>query len=186
MLTSFQSVKMTYLFKMLDINGNGALQLDDFAELSEKVREKLGYEEGEKEHIAIVQKSVRFFHKLLRDIPNPGDQTISLDEWLKFFGEEVASFEDEDTVDEWVDLLLAFVFGMFDENHDGYISLKEYSDLFEIFGRDHTFSKVAFNKIDANKDGKLSRYELIPAVETFLTSDNELEFGNWVFGNWRD
>ncbi len=185
MLTSFQTAKLTYLFNLLDLNGNGILQVNDFAELADNVREKLNYEEGEKEHQAIVRKSVKFFHKLLRDIPNPGYQSINIDGWLTFFGEEVASFEDEDTVDEWVDLLLAFVFGMFDENHDGYISLAEYQDLFEIFGKDEAFSKAAFDRIDVNKDGKLSRYELIPAVETFLTSDIPDENGNWVFGDWR-
>lgn len=184
MLTPFQSAKLSYLFRLLDYNDNGLLQLNDFAELSEKVREKLNYEEGEKEHQAIVQKSVKFFHKLLRDIPNPGYQMISPQEWLKFFEEEVTSFEDEDAVDEWVDLLLAFIFGMFDENHDGYISLEEYQDLFSIFGKDEGFSKEAFDKIDVNADGRLSRYELIPAVETFLTSDDPNEAGNWVFGNW--
>ncbi|MFT6865391.1 MAG: Ca2+-binding EF-hand superfamily protein [Cyclobacteriaceae bacterium] len=185
MLASFKSAKLTYLFDLLDINGNGFLQLNDFVQLADNVRKILNYEEGEKEHQAISRKSIKFFHKLLRDIPNPGDQSINLASWLQFFEEEVTSFEDEDTVDEWVDLLLAFVFGMFDENHDGYISLAEYQDLFTIFGKDGAFSKVAFDKIDINKDGKLSRYELIPAVETFLTSSNPDEYGNWVFGDWR-
>lgn len=185
MLNSFQSAKLTYLFNLLDVNSNGSLQLDDFTELSEKVREKLNYKKEEKEHQAILQKSIKFFHKLLKDIPNPGDQAINIDEWLSFFSEEIATFEDEDTVDEWVDLLLAFVFGMFDENHDGYISLQEYLDLFEIFGKDHAFSNDAFEKIDANSDGKLSRYELIPAVEVFLTSTDETDVGNWVFGDWK-
>ncbi|MEP0368171.1 MAG: hypothetical protein ABJN36_20040 [Cyclobacteriaceae bacterium] len=184
MLTPFQSAKLTYLFELLDVNDNGFLQLNDFSELTESIRSKLNYDEGGKEHRAIAQKSTKFFHKLLRDIPNPGDQSINLTGWLQFFNEEVTSFKDEDTVDEWVDILLSFLFGMFDDNHDGYISLEEYQDIFGIFGLDQAYSKEAFNKIDANSDGKLSRYELIPAVETFLTSDNPNEVGNWVFGNW--
>ncbi|MFY0601247.1 MAG: EF-hand domain-containing protein [Cyclobacteriaceae bacterium] len=184
MLTPFQSAKLSYLFNLLDLNGNNILQLNDFAELAESVRKKLDYEEAGKEHTAIAQKSVKFFHKLLKDIPNPGYQVINREEWLDFFSKNLVSKGDEDTVDEWVDLLLAFLFGMFDENHDGYISISEYQDIFAIYGMDESFSKQAFDKIDVNGDGKLSRYELIPAIETFLISDNPQEPGNWVFGNW--
>jgi Ca2+-binding EF-hand superfamily protein len=184
MLTPFQSAKLTYLFELLDVNGNGSLQIGDFSDLTESIRKKLNYDEGGKEHQAIAQKSAHFFHKLLKDIPHPEDQSITLTGWLKFFNAEVASFKDPDTVDEWVDILLSFLFGMFDDNHDGYISLEEYQDIFEVFGMDQAYSEAAFKKIDANGDNKLSRYELIPAIETFLTSDNPKEIGNWVFGNW--
>ena len=127
MLTPFQTEKLTYLYNLLDLNGNGTLELDDFSDLAEMVRTKLGYELNEKEHIAIAQKSTKFYHKLLRDMPHDANQNIDLEHWLSFFDEEIISENDDVILDEYVGLLLAFIFGMFDENHDGYIQFDEYS-----------------------------------------------------------
>ena len=104
---------------------------------------------------------------------------------MLFFEEDVLDESDDVVLDEYVDLLLAFIFGMFDDNHDGYIQFSEYKDLFSIFGKSEAFSREAFDKIDVNNDGKLSRYELIPAMETFITSEDPSEIGNWVLGDWK-
>lgn len=184
MLTPFQHQKLTYLFNLLDISNNGILQLNDFAELAESVREMLQYEEGKREHQEIVRKSVKLFHKLLRDIPYSENQSIALQDWLAFFDEEVVNTKDLEVVDEYVDLFLVFIFGLFDENRDGYISADEYQDIFHLFGIDKSFSKEAFSKIDRNGDNRLSKYELAPAMETFFTSLDESDVGNWIFGDW--
>lgn len=185
MLTPLQHQKLTYLFNLLDINNNGILQLNDFAELAESVRDMLKYEEGKREHQEIVRKSVKLFHKLLRDIPYSENQSIALQDWLTFFDEEVVNAKDLDVVDEYVDLFLIFIFGLFDENKDGYISINEYQEIFNLFGIDKAFSKEAFMRIDRNGDDRLSKYELAPAMETFFTSNSDEDIGNWIFGDWR-
>jgi Ca2+-binding EF-hand superfamily protein len=185
MLTPFQHQKLTYLFNLLDINNNGILQLNDFAELAESVRAMLQYEEGKHHHQEIVRKSVKLFHKLLRDIPYSENQSIGIQDWLSFFDEEIVNAKDLDVIDEYVELFLVFIFGLFDENKDGYISIDEYQEIFNLFGIDKGFSKEAFMKIDRNGDNRLSKYELAPAMEIFFTSSNETEIGNWIFGDWR-
>lgn len=184
MFSPFQSTKLTYLFHLLDIDNNDLLQLNDFSDIAEDVRRKLNYSEGEEEHQLIVQKSVKFFHKLLRDIPHEENQSITLTDWLDFFEKEVVSAQDPDVLDEYVELILAFLFGLFDENRDGYISIEEYQEIFNSLGIPKEHAIEAFQRIDVNGDNHLSRYEMIPAIETFLTSNDPSEVGNWIFGNW--
>lgn len=183
MLSDFQKQKLTYFFRLLDLNKNGYLRLDDFSEISEKAREKLGYDTGSKEHKFLADRSVRFFHRLLGDIPHADNQAIQLEEWLMFFGQLISS-EDEEQLDEYTELIIGFLFDLFDDNHDGFISVEEYADIFFMYGIDIKYSAKAFINLDVNQDDRLSRYELMHAVETFLTSDNQADRGNWIFGNW--
>lgn len=184
MLSEFQTRKLTYFFGLLDLNKNGFLQLSDFTEISERIRQKLDYNDASSEHKFLVDTSVRFFHRLLADIPHADNQVIKLQEWLEFFDAEIISSREEDVLDEYVEMIIGFLFDLFDDNHDGYISVEEYADIFLIYGIDIKYSAKAFIKLDLNQDDKLSRYELLHAVETFLTSDEREEKGNWVFGNW--
>ena len=184
MLSPFQEQKLNYFFGLLDLNKNGYLQLSDFTEISEKIRLKMGYEDRSQEHKFLVDKSVKFFHRLLTDIPHSDNQVIKQQEWLDFFDREIVSSGEEEVLDEYVEMIIGFLFDLFDDNHDGYISVEEYADIFLIYGIDIKYSARAFINLDLNQDDKLSRSELLHAVETFLTSDNQSEKGNWIFGNW--
>lgn len=184
MLSEFQQRKLSHFFGLLDLNKNGFLQLADFTEISERIREKLDYEDGSKPHKFLVDKSVKFFHTLLSDIPHSENQVIERAEWLDFFDKHIVSNQDEEAVDEYIEMIIGFLFDLFDDNHDGYISVEEYADIFLIYGIDIKYSAKSFINLDLNRDDRLSRYELLHAVETFLKSDDESMKGNWVFGNW--
>jgi Ca2+-binding EF-hand superfamily protein len=186
MLSDFQKNKLTYFFGLYDFNKNGYLHLADFTDIAEKLCEKLEYLPGSKHHEFLVRKTVALFYRLLTDIPHPDEQKIFLDGWLSFFDKEIIKKGNEEHMEEYVELIIGYLFDLFDENHDGYISLYEYKQVFEIYGIDVEYVDKAFDNLDLNKDQRLSRYELIRAVETFLTSDDPLERGNWIFGNWND
>jgi Ca2+-binding EF-hand superfamily protein len=186
MLSEFQRNKLTYFFGLYDLNKNGYLQLEDFTDIAEKLCEKLEYKPGSKHHEFLVRKTVALFHRLLADIDHSDEQKIYVEGWLDFFNKEVVSKGQEESLEEYVELIIGYLFDLFDENHDGYISLNEYKQVFEIYGIDVQYVDKAFDNLDLNKDARLSRYELIRAVETFLTSDDPLERGNWIFGNWND
>jgi Ca2+-binding EF-hand superfamily protein len=186
MLSEFQRNKLTYFFGLYDLNKNGYLQLEDFTDIAEKLCEKLEYKPGSKHHEFLVRKTVALFHRLLADIDHPDEQKIFVEGWLDFFNKEIVSKGQEENLEEYVELIIGYLFDLFDENHDGYISLDEYKQVFDIYGIDVQYIDKAFDNLDLNKDHRLSRYELIRAVETFLTSNDPLERGNWIFGNWND
>lgn len=184
MSTDFQRRKLAYFFKILDLNSNGILQLNDFSEMAEKVRIRLNLEEGEREHKRIVDKSVKLFHTLQNDISPKEYQQISEEEWTNFFAKELIEAGDEDEVDNYKELIFNFMFDFFDQNKDGFISKSEYSDFYTIFGIDVAYLDKAFAQLDTTQDGRLSRYEMMAAIEDFLISDDPTIKGNWIFGNW--
>ncbi len=184
MLTDFQRKKLTYLFELLDDNKNGYLQLDDFSDIAEDLCVNLGYAYESSDHRFIVEKSVGFFYKLLKDIPHEANQIISLESWLDFFDQKIIKPKNEELLDEYIELFIGFLFDLFDENHDGYISVDEYADLFMTYRIDIKYSAKSFVNLDINGDGKLSKNELIHAAEIFLTSDDSEQKGNWIFGSW--
>lgn len=183
-MTDFQTKKLTYFYKILDLNSNGELQLNDFAEMAEKVRIKMGFEEGGKKHKMVADKAVRFYRTLLNDIQPDDFRKILLSEWLKFFDEKVLNADDEVTFDLYKEMIFNFMFDFFDQNRDGFIQYGEYQDFFEIFGIDDTYFEESFELIDVNKKGKLSRYDLMLSLEEFLKSDDQEDAGNWIFGYW--
>ena len=75
---------------------------------------------------------------------------------------------------------------MFDENNDGYLSLKEYLDIFMSFRLEVRYSAKAFTKLDKNRDDQISREELGDAVREFFRGDDENANENWLFGSWHE
>ncbi len=185
-MNPFQEKKLRYLFDLLDINNNGFIQLNDFEDIAFKLIEKYNIEEGSKKQTYVAQKCVGFFYELIKVIPAENHRTITADEWCAFFDKELLQNTSHETVEEYRDLFFDFLFGIFDENHDGYISRDEYHKLFDIYGIGKDHLDEAFDSLDLFKDGRLSKYELINALEVFLTSDNPKDRGNIMFGKIGD
>lgn len=184
MSKEFQRQKLSYFFNILDLNNNKSLELSDFWELSEKVRETLGFEAESTEHKRIADKATKLFHTLVKDVSTSEYQKISEDEWVQFFEKEVIDLNDEEALDSYKELIFHFMFDFFDHNRDGFISMQEYEDFYKIFGIDITYLNKAFRMLDNSNVGKLSRYDLMDAVEDFLVSEDESVPGNWIFGYW--
>ncbi|MFY0605248.1 MAG: EF-hand domain-containing protein [Cyclobacteriaceae bacterium] len=184
MNSDFQEQKLGHFFDLLDSHKNGFLHADDFAEIAESIRIGLGYEEGGKKHVFLAEKSSKFFHTLLQEIPHQGNQIITKQEWISFIKQEIILGENEETVEEFQEFIIGFLFDLFDDNNDGYISTDEYVDMFVVYGIDVKYSAKAFLNLDVNKDDRLSRNELLHAFETFLLSNDPSHPGNWIFGNW--
>ncbi|WP_420319153.1 EF-hand domain-containing protein [Ekhidna sp.] len=184
MSADFQKKKLGYFFKILDLNSNGTLQMDDFTELVEKVRVTMAYEPEGTGHKRITGKAVKLFNSLVDDIKPSSFNEISEEEWINFFLEKVILSRDEETLDDYKELIFNFMFDFFDQNRDGYISKKEYEDFYDIFGIDRAYCDKAFYLLDNTQSHRLSRYDLMNAVEEFFSTSDPTLPGNWIFGNW--
>lgn len=184
MLTAFQETKLKYLFHLLDKNKSGVLEPTDFSEIGNEVIENLNLSKQELEKNNILKNADKFFLKLISNISVAEKKIITLDEWLAFFDTEIINAEDSIVTDEVVDLLLNFLFGSFDQNRDGYTSVRDYIQMFSVLGISRKDLTSAFIKFDVDGDCKLSRYELSSSVESFLISDDQQDPGNWIFGPW--
>lgn len=184
MLSGFQATKFRYLFHLLDINDDGLIEKKDFTELAERLSTFQNGLIDDKAYEKLVFRGTTFYNRLMKAL-KPSDPTrIGLHEWIRYIHEEILVSGDEDNLAELTQLLLGFVFGLFDENHDGYLSLEEYQDLFQTLNVSRSKSLETFRKLDVNEDHTLSRYEVVLAVETFLISDDPKDSGNWIFGDY--
>jgi len=184
MPVDFQRRKLGYFFQILDLNSNNCLQMDDFTEMVEKVRITMDYEPEDKGHKRITDKAIKLFNYLVKDIKPDSFNVIKEEEWTDYFMNEVIRSNDEDTLDDYKELIFNFMFDFFDQNRDGFISKQEYEDFYDIFGIDRSFCDKAFSQLDKAQNFKLSRYDLMNAIEEFLASDDATLPGNWIFGNW--
>ncbi len=186
MLSDLQRKKLTHFFRLLDLDNNDILQLDDFSDIAERLSQEFGYDHASDEHKFLVDRCVNFFHRLLTNIEHEGYQVISLEEWLNYMDTTFVHNPEHEALDEFTDFIIGFLFDLFDENNDGYLSAEEYADMFLLYNIDIKHSGKAFTSIDINKDERLARNELVYAFETFMTSDDPDARGNWIFGDWRD
>lgn len=184
MSNDFQKRKLAYFFKILDLNRNGILQKIDFSQMVEKVCEKFEYEISGVSHRRVSDKANKLFNKLLSDIQPYAFNQITEEEWVEFFYDKVVNSKNELIIDTYKELIFNFMFDFFDPNRDGYISNEEYHAFYEIFGIDESYCDKAFAMIESNKSHKLSRYDIMKAIEEFLMSEDSTLGGNWIFGNW--
>ncbi|MEQ8237811.1 MAG: hypothetical protein RIA69_01295, partial [Cyclobacteriaceae bacterium] len=157
MLTTFQKTKLSYLFNILGKNNNNnELQLSDIITIGNEVVDLLKFEDekDEKKYRDLIKrKSTSFFNRLTSDIPVENKGIVTLSEWLQFFDSEIVHGQDTIITDEFVDLILMFLFGFYNQNRDGYMTMDEYIGMFSILGLSKTDLTAAFKLFDANKDG---------------------------------
>ncbi|MFY0690037.1 MAG: EF-hand domain-containing protein [Cyclobacteriaceae bacterium] len=184
MLSEVQRKKLTHFFNILDHNGNGVLQLDDFTDVGENLCITLGFKVDTPEHASVINQSKKLFHRLIGDIKKNSDWNIRLNEWLEFFDREVLNAGDYSVLKYYIKLTTKYLFDLYDQDKDGNICIEEYIDMFTIYRIDVKYSARSFLRLDSDNNEYISKTELVNAVaDFFVTSDEEAD-GNWIFGNW--
>lgn len=184
MLSEIQRKKLIHYFNILDHNHNGILQEEDFTGVAENTCLILGIGLESEEHLMLKKRAQRIFQRFLQDINETKNNTIAKEEWLVYFEEKVFQGENFNTLRDYITFTTKFIFDLFDQDKDGYISLDEYIDMFTIYNIDVKYSAKSFLRLDSNGDEQLSKVELYNAVtDFFISTDGEAD-GNWIFGNW--
>ena len=182
MLTPLQTKKLSHYFEVLDFNNNGVITLADFNAIGENLCVLWGFKEGTEAYNNCLRRCKKSWldFKKFRGF---GGDAAHLDEWLAFADTHLVNGPDK-VYDLYVRRVVDEIFNYFDTNHDNYISLAEYIDLFMAYRIEIRFSARSFTKLDLNHDDLLSREEIQSAVREFFRSDDKHAPGNWLFGFW--
>jgi hypothetical protein len=181
MLGEIQKKKLLHFFNVMDANHNRVLQPDDFAHVATKISDILEHPKDSRLRLGLQVRSYRLFIQLLTDLGKE-QTTLNLEEWMSLF-DRILNGEST-FIKNYVNRTAAYIFSMFDQNNDGYISIDEYRDMFTVYNIDMKYLSLGFGKLDANNDGKISKDELIEGFSDFFLSPSTDAPGNWIFGDW--
>lgn len=170
---------MTHFFNVLDSNGNGVLEQDDFELVGDRLSDLIGHGPNSRARLLLRLKSQSLFVQVLTDL-HKDEAQLSCDEWIHFFQTVVLA-----KPNDYINQSATYLFSLFDQDGDGHIDESEYLDMFKAYGLYVSVAKKGFDKLDINGDGKISGGELVKAFEDFFLSDDEEAAGNWIFGDWR-
>ena len=184
MLSIVQTKKLTHFFKILDVDKNGVWQKQDFIHLAENLCLALNIEQGTSQYHEVIRKCKKMYNIIFTHVPKANSDAISLEYWLDYFDGDMHSIEYQVIVEDFIELTVNNVFEIFDQNHDGGISLKEYVDMFRVYGIDITYTQKGFESLDKDRNRQISREELEVALREFFTSPDVQAKGNWTFGSW--
>ncbi|MEM6642018.1 MAG: EF-hand domain-containing protein [Bacteroidota bacterium] len=179
-MKDIQKNKIIHFFNVLDHDGNGILEQEDFELVSEAICDLRGLEKNATERLNLGIKAHGIFVQVLKDL-NKDTAIIRREEWVKFFDNEILAKSQE-----YVNNVCSYLFSIFDQDGDGFIDEEEYLDMFRAYGLYTAQAKKAFDLLDLNGDGKISEQELIKAFTDFFYATDEKAAGNWIFGDWRN
>lgn len=171
--------KWHYFFSVLDTDRNGVLQPSDFLLVADRMSDLVQFSRAEQK-TSLSSKSYRLFVQITTDIGKE-ETTLTREEWIEFFKGIVLG-----RPSRYISTTAKYIFSLFDQDEDGYLSRNEYQDMIRAYGLNLDEIEDNFALLDLNDDGFISKYEMIQAFEAFFLSNNREDPGNWIFGDWKE
>ena len=182
-MTELQKAKQVHYFNVLDYNNDGTLEKQDFVNVADRLAEMRGYEEGSSKHTAVRQEILRMWTNARALSGKEGKTQITLDDWL---AHEQKVLDSNVLIHSYVQGIARAIFDILDADNDGVISEDEYMKFFRSFRGDDEDAEIAFQKLDEDEKGYLTRQEFLEAVTEFHLSDDPDAPGNWLFGPYQE
>lgn len=171
--------KWHYFFSVLDTDRNGVLQPSDFLLVADRISDLVTFNHADQK-TSLSSRSYRLFIQITTDIGKE-ETTLTREEWIRFFNEIVLS-----RPSRYIATTARYIFSLFDQDGDGYISREEYLDMIRAYGLNLDEIEDNFALLDLDDDGFISKYEMIQAFEAFFLSNNRTDPGNWIYGDWKE
>ncbi|KAK6177179.1 hypothetical protein SNE40_015335 [Patella caerulea] len=184
--TEFVEKKVRCWFRMMDINKNGSLGLDDFVLVADRFGQEYNLTTGERKNIQnwlqngvmmILERGMStktdlpLFEEIQKDIEK--GKKVSEDRFVKAYAEFVTL--NPASAKESMTEMVGVFFDIFDNDKNGFVSISEMAVGLKCFGMDPEFAKSigAMFKETENPDGKISRQSYIDLWVDFLVSENK-------------
>ena len=175
MASELQKKKWANMFNMFDVNGDGQIEQSDLDQFHNRLFEMRGIKPGDPQYDALNGRFAEF-GQALQQITQA--DTLKMDHWLAFWSNVAASPE----MYQMVRPTSEAIFGLWDLNDDGQVSLKEYRKLCVVMRLGEAYADGIFEKLDLNKDGNISMDELMRLSDQYFVGDDPNAPGNLFFG----
>ena len=182
-MTELQRVKQIHYFNVLDYDGDGFLEKQDFLDVADRLAKMRGYDDGSSRHSAVRQEILRMWTNARALSGAEGKTRITLEEWL---AHEQEVLDSSVLIQSYVQGIARVIFDVLDADSDGVISEEEYRTFFRAFQDNAEGADRAFQKLDVDDTGHLTREDFLDLVTEFHLSDDPDARGNWLFGSYRE
>lgn len=180
MLGDIHQRKARYYFDLIDEDGNGLIEVNDFALRAQRLAESQDLT-GEEERDAIRKQVLAWWDHICTVADFDGDTRISLPEWEAYWrsiqrGVERGETDTFRTLERAAKGTLRAI----DRDGTGRVTPSEYADWLAAWGA--SGSDEAFQQLDRGEKGFLTEADLVVAVEEFYLSDDPAAPGNALYG----
>lgn len=182
-MTELQRAKQVHFFNVLDYNGDGVLEREDFVAVADRLSDLRGYKEDASKREAVREEILRMWTNAQSLSGTEDEEQLTLEDWL---AHEQEVIESDVLINSYIQGLARAIFDTLDEDNDGVISEEEYLNFFRSFRGDEGDGTAAFQKLDVDGKGYLTRKEFLDVVTEFHLSDDPEAPGNWLFGPYQE
>jgi tellurite resistance protein TerC len=154
-------------FAVIDIDGNGVWQRDDYQLLTRRLCETFGHPIDSATGQAVAAGQRALFDALLPHMDADGDQQITQDEFVAALGHTI---KDRPGFDTAVHTAARTLLQMADQDGNGALDAREYAGLAAAYGARPDEAARAFDRLDQDRNGMLDTAELALAIRQFFTS----------------
>jgi len=162
-------------FAVLDVDGNGVWQRDDYQQLTQRLCEALGHPADSAAGQAVATGQRALFDALLPYMDADGDQEITRDEFVTAVGRTVS---DRAGFDAAARTAARALVQAADQDGNGALDPGEYARLAAAYGAPAHEADQAFGRLDRDRNGLLDTAELAEAIGQFFTSRDPGAHGN--------
>lgn len=179
MLSDLQKAKIPNLFKMFDADNNGILEAADIHRIIDTCAAKQGWQKGGEDYEEFKEHFLSMWLGMVSLADKNQDEKVTLDEFLAFYDDLLTSPDRAQIV---IGGLGGAIFGTFDVNFSGDLTLDEFKEFYAAMGLDSGFGTMIFSKLSRNSDRNITIKELIELLDEFFTSQDPKAAGNFLFG----
>jgi Ca2+-binding EF-hand superfamily protein len=179
MLSDLQEQKATHYFDLIDEDGNGIIEVSDFALRAQRLAEARGVTQEERRQ-ALRDLVMRWWDHVSTIADFDGDARVTLPEWKAYWRSIQRGVEKDDDTLHTLRRAARGTLRAVDCTGTGRITEREYADWLAAWGAPE--SKEAFRQLDRGDKGFLTEQDLIVAVQEFYLSDDPEAPGNALYG----
>ena len=178
-LTAGERAVLERRFAVIDTDGNGVWQRDDYEQLTRRLCGTFGHAIDSATGQAVASGQRALFDALLRHMDANGDQEITPDEFAAAMGRTI---DDRPGFDAAVRTAAHSLIQVADRDRNGVLDAGEYTQLAAVYGASAEQAGQAFSRLDLDHNGVLDTPELTLAITEFFASRDAAAPGNLAFG----
>lgn len=185
--TQLQKDKLIHMFELLDVDGNGFLEYDDFRMVVDTMADERGVDRSSRRYLSLIASNKRLWKMFSRHLDVDANGSISLAEWLAFHIKAFLSDPVENGLQPEFSSALnstaKFFLDLLDSDGDGIVTVDDYVMFCGAYNVGENEARIGFQMFDRDGNGSLTQEEVVTMVTEFYLSDDPEALGNLFFGN---